>query len=255
MERSSRKKGRNSAASVCEKPNSTMIETQQADDGCKNAEVLAAPKSTTESPKLDSTTLDSVNEGNSVREGKSSSPPAGEGASTPDTSDIAPDSVSRASSGVSNSSTSVRAKKVSAVTYEAASDLAHDDDILCDVFVDTALGFQTHKMALSYARIDFDVIKLEEVMLEMGCDHDVSRAFTRIFGNSDTAVIQRDSLTDVQRCRLDTPQFEEHAKRYLRMFLPHSGYSILPDTRYSGDRVDGRCTYATRKLSKPAYTV
>ena len=39
---------------------------------------------------------------------------------------------------------------------------------------------------------------------------------------------------------MDTEQFKEHASRYLHMYLPTSGFCILADTRYQGDRVDGR---------------
>ena len=41
---------------------------------------------------------------------------------------------------------------------------------------------------------------------------------------------QRMECLDVS-AELSTPQFEEHAKRYLRMFLPFSGFCILPDDR------------------------
>jgi hypothetical protein len=132
----------------------------------------------------------------------------------------------------------VRKLTKSMTTYDSAADLATDDDILCDVFVDNALGFQTHKMQKDYQRIDVDRVKLEEAMLLLGADNDVDKAFKRIFGPD--GVVPREALSEERAARLDSPQFEEHAMRYLRMFMPSSGYCILPDDRYTGDRVDRR---------------
>jgi hypothetical protein len=50
---------------------------------------------------------------------------------------------------------------------------------------------------------------------------------------------------------LDTYQFKEHALRYLQMFSPNSGFCILPDKRYAGDRVDGRLVGGRLVVTKP----
>eukprot|EP00729_Bicosta_minor_P020639 gene20639-24298_t len=129
----------------------------------------------------------------------------------------------------------------------SATELAIDDDILTGVLMDSALGFQTHKMGKDYKRINVDLTKLEMVMLQLEQDCDVDRAFRRLFAPG--GVIQRDF--GPQASRLDTSQFKEHATRYLQIFQPESGLSILPDKRYAGDRVDGRLVGGKIVVTKP----
>ena len=84
-------------------------------------------------------------------------------------------------------------------------------------------------------------------MLQLEQDCDVDRAFRRLFAPG--GVIQRDF--GPQASRLDTSQFKEHATRYLQIFQPESGLSILPDKRYAGDRVDGRLVGGKIVVTKP----
>lgn len=90
-------------------------------------------------------------------------------------------------------------------------------------------------------------LQLEMVMLQLEQDCDVDRAFRRLFAPG--GVIQRDF--GPQASRLDTSQFKEHATRYLQIFQPESGLSILPDKRYAGDRVDGRLVGGKIVVTKP----
>ena len=81
------------------------------------------------------------------------------------------------------------AGKVKAKEY-GARDLSEDDDILCDVLIDNALGFQTHKMAENYSRIKVMPDELDAVMWQMGVDSDVDK----VFSNFDIIVARIPSL-------------------------------------------------------------
>ena len=82
-------------------------------------------------------------------------------------------------------------------------------------------------MAKDHARIEIDALEVEQVMLHLTHDRDVERAFLRLFGSG--GVVPRD--IGEHASRMDTEQFKEHAFRYLQMYLPTSGFCILPDTR------------------------
>lgn len=104
------------------------------------------------------------------------------------------------------------------------------------MLVDTALGFETHKMAQLWQPLAHEPAKLEYAMLRLAVDGNVHSAFDRIFGAEGGCLAPEAR----QRCqsRLDDANFKKHALRYLRCFLPQSGFAFVPCLRY---RINGRC--------------
>lgn len=74
-----------------------------------------------------------------------------------------------------------------------ASDLGNDDDLLTDVFIDTALGFETHKMNPAYKRAVINRTLLEIVMLRLSWEASIQNAFHRLFGGY---YAQKQDITD-----------------------------------------------------------
>lgn len=99
------------------------------------------------------------------------------------------------------------ARAAAGEAQSSATELGMDDDIVTDVLMDNALGFQTHKTAKHHARIPVDLARLEAVMLQLGCDHNIDRAFTEIFGPD--GLVGRDFPNSH---RLDAPAFHNVAK-------------------------------------------
>lgn len=67
-------------------------------------------------------------------------------------------------------------------------------------------------------------------MLQMAIDGNTERAWQRLFGAE--GLVARNFST---AARLDMPSFKDHSRRYLEMFLPGSGFAVLPSDRYSTD--------------------
>ena len=91
-------------------------------------------------------------------------------------------------------------------------DLAADDDILSDVLIDSALGFQTHKCARTHTRTRVDLARLEDVMLQLACDDDVEAAFRALFGAR--ALVPP---TMPRSDRMATAEFKAHALRWVSL--------------------------------------
>lgn len=143
-----------------------------------------------------------------------------------------------------------RRRRQTEVVYGARA-LGFDDDLLSALLVDTALGFETHKMAADPPRLAVDRRRLEAAMLRLGADGHVLGCYDRIFGtprSADGDVLEeeteehRGSLLPEGHAacahRVRDPCFKQHALRYLRCFLPTAGFAIVPCLRY---RIAGRC--------------
>jgi hypothetical protein len=116
-----------------------------------------------------------------------------------------------------------------------AQELGLDDDVCSGVLVDQALGFTTHKMDAGYAPLQIDRAALEAAMLRLGLDGNVQAAYGRVFGEQGCL-----AQSARQHCaaRLADANFKRHALRYLRCFVPHAGFAIVPCLRY---KINGRC--------------
>ena len=92
-----------------------------------------------------------------------------------------PTTASTAATPSASSRRRARSTRKSELDYKAQH-LGHDDDLLTDVFVDTALGFQTHKMDEAYQRAAIDLQLLEQTMLRLAWEQDTERTFQMLFG-------------------------------------------------------------------------
>ncbi|KAF7632108.1 Histone-lysine N-methyltransferase [Meloidogyne graminicola] len=129
-------------------------------------------------------------------------------------------------------------------------ELCENDDMCTALFVDSVLGFITHKMDIKHKQLS----QSEKL--------DVINLLCLFVHNSDlvTTLKSFSSLNIVQnflhsKTELEKENFKGHLLRFLLMFYPHSGFTITQCFRYSGEnRMGGKLSLhkilETRKYNR-----
>ncbi|EDV21936.1 uncharacterized protein TRIADDRAFT_29474 [Trichoplax adhaerens] len=123
-----------------------------------------------------------------------------------------------------------------------ASQLAEYDDIAISLVIDPLLGFKTHKMNPKFRWVTCNREELRSIVEEYISSGNLDEACNGILSTKWAChyLMNKDPL--------QKQLFKEHLCRYLRVFSPNSGFSILPVRRYSAEKLEAKISVTTEWL-------
>ncbi|CAK5073997.1 unnamed protein product [Meloidogyne enterolobii] len=120
-------------------------------------------------------------------------------------------------------------------------ELCENDDMCTALFVDSVMGFVTHKMDIRHKPLpEYERRNLINLLCEFVHNTDFDTTLNSI---SSLNIVKEflNSKTDFEK-----ENFEGHILRFLLMFYPHSGFTITQCFRYSGENRMGGKLVATK---------
>eukprot|EP01137_Pigoraptor_chileana_P011701 Opistho-2@62996 len=128
--------------------------------------------------------------------------------------------------------------------------LAEHDDMATAVLVDAVLGFRTHKMNPRFRPRKTDAALLRSLLWGLRTPDDAARAYDRLLADAPQWSSSLALNGALGGGGVYGAAFREHAMRYLGMYRPEAGYSIVLCDRYSSTEHQEAKVQATRKWCK-----
>uniref|UniRef100_A0A915MTG4 [histone H4]-N-methyl-L-lysine(20) N-methyltransferase n=1 Tax=Meloidogyne javanica TaxID=6303 RepID=A0A915MTG4_MELJA len=120
-------------------------------------------------------------------------------------------------------------------------ELCENDDMCTALFVDSVMGFVTHKMDIRHKPLpEHERRNLINLLCEFVHNTDFDTTLNSIFSLN----IVKEFLHS--KTAFEKENFEGHILRFLLMFYPHSGFTITQCFRYSGENRMGGKLVATK---------
>ncbi|GIY08304.1 hypothetical protein CDAR_293281 [Caerostris darwini] len=126
----------------------------------------------------------------------------------------------------------------------SAQELSENDDFSTSLVLDPFLNFCTHKMNTRFRGPHVQKEELKRIITDFCIHQNYEKAYKQLTSGEWASVFFH------IKSKVQQKKFKEHIFRYLRIFDKHSGFEILPCSRYSTENYMGAKVCATKKWRK-----